>query len=409
MVFIGIDWSQDKHDIGYMDDSGRRVFHQVIPHSQIGFQKFHEQCEKLELKRDECQIGIETSYNLLVDELWSYGYGNIYVIPPSVVKSTRGRFGNSGARNDKGDAFLLADLVRTDRQRLHPWKPDTLLTRQMRVKVRMLYQLTHQITAGTNQLRAVLQRYYPGVLQIFGDLTAQTALAFIQEYPTPVMAARLYREEFYAFLCRQRYPRPHRLVDRLAELREPSLKTSPDTAAIYQEGAVCQAQLLLEMVKAKLKTQRELTALFKTHPDADTFTSLPGTGAFLAPALLVKFGDHRDRFPTAASIQALAGTCPVTDSSGHRHRVYFRRGCDREFRHYAQQWAMASSQRHRSQFADAYWHQLLDRGFSKHHAYRCLANRWLAIAWRLWQDRNTYDETYHLQQRLRRFNPNSLR
>ena len=47
MIFIGIDWSKTKHDIGYMDDSGRRISHQVIPHSQIGFQQFHEQCEKL--------------------------------------------------------------------------------------------------------------------------------------------------------------------------------------------------------------------------------------------------------------------------------------------------------------------------------------------------------------------------
>jgi len=254
----------------------------------------------------------------------------------------------------------------------------------------------------------MLQRYYPGVLQIFGDLTAQTALAFIQEYPTPASAAKLNREVFYLFLRQHHYPLPHRLLGRLPELQKPSLKTCPDTAAIYQEEAVRQAQLLLHMVKAKLQTQRELTALFKTHPDADTFSSLPGAGALLAPALLVKFGDHRDRFPTAAAVQALAGTCPVTDSSGHRHRVYFRRGCDREFRYYAQQWAKASSERHRSQFADAYWHELLGRGFSKHHAYRCLANRWLAIAWRLWQDRTVYDEDYHLQQRICRFRPKSV-
>lgn len=407
MLHIGIDWSQDKHDIGYVNDSGRHEFHQVIAHSQRGFQQFHEQCQELGLKKEECHIGIETSYNLLVDELWSYGYGNIYVIPPSVVKSARGRTRSSGARNDKSDAYLLADLVRTDRQRLQPWKPDSLLTRQMRVKVRALYQLTHQITAATNQLRAVLQRYYPGVLQLFGDLTTQTALAFIQEYPTPASAEQLSRQTFYAFLCGRHYPQPHRLVARLPELKKPSLKTDPDTAAIYQEDAVLRAQLLLAVVRAKLKTQRELTALFKTHPDADTFNSLPGTGAFLAPALLAKFGDHRDRFPSAASVQALAGTCPVTDSSGNRHRVYFRQSCDREFRYYAQQWAKASTERHRSQFADAYWHDSLGRGFSKHHAYRCLANRWLAIAWRLWQDRTLYDETYHLQQRLQRFRPKS--
>lgn len=407
-MFIGIDWSQDKHDIGYMNDSGRQELYQVIAHSQRGFQQFHEKCQALGLEKEACHIGIETSYNLLVDELWSYGYSNIYVIPPSVVKATRGRFRNSGARNDRSDAYLLADLVRTDRHRLQPWRPDSLLTRQMGVKVRTLYQLTHQVTAATNQLRAVLQRYYPGVLALFKDLTTQTALAFIQEYPTPACAEHLSRQAFYAFLCARDYPRPHRLVARLPEFKKPSLKTHPDTAAIYQEEAVLRAQLLLQWVMAKLKTQRELAALFKTHPDADTFTSLPGTGAFLAPALLVKFGDHRDRFPTPASIQALAGTCPVTDSSGKRHRVYFRQSCDREFRYYAQQWAKASSERHRSQFADAYWNELLERGFSKHHAYRCLANRWLAIAWRLWQNRTVYDEDYHLQQRLRRFRPQSL-
>jgi transposase len=278
----------------------------------------------------------------------------------------------------------------------------------MRVKVRALYQLTHQITAATNQLRAVLQRYYPGVLQLFRDLTTQTALAFIQAYPTPASAAQLHQDEFYAFLRGRHYPRPHRLVARLSELNKPRLKTLPETAAIYQEDAVLRAQLLLPLIKAKLKTQQELTVLFKTHSDAETFSSLPGTGVLLAPALLVKFGDHRDRFPTAASVQALAGTCPVTDSSGNRHRVYFRQGCDREFRYYSQQWAKASTERHRSQFVDAYYHELLERGFSKHHAYRCIANRWLAIAWRLWQDRTVYDEDYHLLQRTQRFRPKSI-
>jgi len=35
---------------------------------------------------------------------------------------------------------------------------------------------------------------------------------------------------------------------------------------------------------------------------------------------------------------------------------------------------------------------------SKSHAYRCLANRWLGIIWKLWQTGQVYDEAYHLQQ-----------
>ena len=129
MKFIGIDWSQTKHDIGYVHDNGRPDFHQVIAHSQIGFQQFHEKCESLGLERDECHIGIETSYSLLVDELWSYGYSNIYVIPPSVVTAARGIRTSSGAHNDKSDAYMLANLVRTERERLQPWKPDSLRSR----------------------------------------------------------------------------------------------------------------------------------------------------------------------------------------------------------------------------------------------------------------------------------------
>jgi len=38
-------------------------------------------------------------------------------------------------------------------------------------------------------------------------------------------------------------------------------------------------------------------------------------------------------------------------------------------------------------------------------AFRRLANRWLAIAWKLWQSRQPYDEAYHLQQRAQRSKP----
>ncbi len=102
-------------------------------------------------------------------------------------------------------------------------------------------------------------------------------------------------------------------------------------------------------------------------------------------------------------MQALAGTCPVTDESGKRKVVKFRRACDREFRHVAQQWAMASLSE--SVWANTYWDAVRPHCDSDSHAYRCLANRWLAIAWKLWQTRQPYDEAYHLQQRAIRSKP----
>jgi hypothetical protein len=95
--------------------------------------------------------------------------------------------------------------------------------------------------------------------------------------------------------------------------------------------------------------------------------------------------------------------CPVTEASGKRRVIRFRQACDHEFRLLAQQWALQSV--NHSVWAAAYFKQVLAQGGSRSHAYRCLANRWLAIAWKCWQAHRPYDETYHLQQRAQRCQP----
>jgi len=93
----------------------------------------------------------------------------------------------------------------------------------------------------------------------------------------------------------------------------------------------------------------------------------------------------------------------VAERSGKRKLVKFRQGCDREFRHFAVQFARASKLQ--SGWAAAYWHEIRPHCDSDAHADRILANRWLAILWRLWQDRKPYDEAYHLHQRTLRRKP----
>ncbi len=111
---------------------------------------------------------------------------------------------------------------------------------------------------------------------------------------------------------------------------------------MYQEEAVQLATLLLSVVQAKQAALRQAQELFCQHPDHQVFAGLPGAGELLAPALLAKFGDDRKRFPRPASVQAVAGTCPVTDQSGKRKVIKFRHACDREFRAIVQQWARLS-------------------------------------------------------------------
>lgn len=402
-IYIGIDWSEDKHDVVFLNEAGAIIGQLSMAHTLDGLQNLEKTRQYLGVSRAECWVALETAHNLVIDFLWEQGYSQVYVIPPSVIKSCRGRFGQSGARTDRHDGRLIADVLRTDRARLQPWQPDSALTRQMRAKVSLLIHLTRQCTRWSNRLRAVLLRYYPAGLGAFGNLTSQISLRFLLTYSSPQAVARLTWTEFEGFAQQHGYSHGKQLPAYFARLKQPYPEASPDTILAYQDEAVLLAQTLLHLVQAKNRTLSELQALFDGHPDRDIFSSLPGTGKFLAPALLTKFGDHRQRFAAAASVQALAGTCPVTDQSGKRKLIKFRLGCDREFRWIVQQWARSSLSQ--SVWANAYWQQIRPHCHSDNHAYRCLGNRWLAIAWKLWQSGQTYDETYHLQQRAQRSKP----
>lgn len=396
-VYTGIDWSESKHDIVFMNEVGAAIAQLTVPHTLEGFLKLDAARATLGVSPEDCVVGLETAHNLLIDFLWSRQYAHIFVIPPRVVNGNRSRFGQSGARTDASDARLLAEVLRTDRGRLQPWFPDTLLTRQIRAKVGWCAYLTRDIVRASNRLRAVLLRYYPAALQMFSSLRTQIALTFIQEYPTPQVAAALSLDQFRAFAARQGYKQDARLRTYFHCLHGSHPAPASGTVLVYQEEAVQLAALLQRLVQTKTREKRALKALFDQHPDAPIFDSLPGAGELLAPSLLAKFGDDRKRFPSPASVQALAGTCPVTDRSGKRKVVRFRRACDRAFRDIAQKWAIASLSQ--SLWANAYWQRVRPRCQSHSHAYRCLANRWLSIAWTLWQKHETYDETYHLQQR----------
>jgi transposase len=402
-VYIGIDWSEKKHDAVFINETGAILAIVTFEHSVDGFEKFEVARRDLGLTPGTVIVGLETAHNLLIDYLWAHAYIQVYVVPPSVVKGARKRYRQSGARTDESDGELIANLLRTDLDRLYPWRPDSLLTRQMRARISLHLHLTRAGVGLNNRLRAVLLRYYPAALQVFFRLSAPITLNFILAYPTPQEAACLSYAAFEAFAREQHHACHRKLPALYAKLQSAQLEVAPETVTIFQEEATVLAALLLQTVQARKHNQRTLRKLISQHPDHHIFASLPGTGAFIQAGLLAKFGDDRQRFPAPGSLQALAGTCPVTIQSGRRKSIRFRKSCDREFRHIAQQWAIHSLKK--SVWANAYYQQVRPRCRSKNHAYRCLANRWLAIAWKLWQTGQPYDEAYHLQQRLLRSRP----
>src|SRR4030066_1980167 len=153
-LLVGVDWSQSHYDIAVVAPSGALLSQFRIAKTAPEFSLLAEKIDKFGVPAGNCHIGLETGHNILIDFLWSRQY-TAYVIPPSIVKSSRGRFGNSGAYNDAKDAHLIADLLRTDRERFAPWRPDSELLTRIKTKLGHVDCLTKLTTSHMNRLRSI--------------------------------------------------------------------------------------------------------------------------------------------------------------------------------------------------------------------------------------------------------------
>ena len=79
--------------------------------------------------------------------------------------------------------------------------------------------------------------------------------------------------------------------------------------------------------------------------------------------------------------------------------VSFRRACNKTLRATFHLWANLS--REQCAWAQIYYTRKKEQGMSHAAALRCLAQRWIKILWRMWQDRLYYDEARHTQNQVK--------
>ncbi len=83
------------------------------------------------------------------------------------VKALRERYGTSGNKSDRSDAYVLADCLRTDGHRWPSLEPDSPATVTLRSHVRARKDLVENRVAVANQLRAHLRVVFPGAVGLF--------------------------------------------------------------------------------------------------------------------------------------------------------------------------------------------------------------------------------------------------
>jgi transposase len=321
------------------------------------------------------------------------GY-RVVPVHPNALKASRPRYTAAGAKSDPGDAFILADLLRTDGHRLRALRPLSDDTRALRALVRGRDDLVRQRVALTNELCALLARFWPGAAAIFADVASPIALAFLARYPTPASAARLREKRLAHFLAQHAYCGRRPVPDLLARLHAAPATAVGESEAEASGDLVRALVAVLEPLVAQIQQlTAAIGAALAQHPDRLVVQHLPRSGQLNAAQLLAELGDDRSRFSDADHLAAEAGVAPVTKASGKYRGVAFRWACNKRLRQALT--IFADNSRHASTWAATVYARARARGCRHPHAIRILGRAWLRVIWRCWQDRVAYDPGRH--------------
>jgi transposase len=386
--YAGVDWAMDGHAVCVVNGHGTAVIEFDVEHSAEGLS---EMCRRI-AGTGARRVAIERPDGPVVDALLGAGL-EVVVVSSRSVKALRERYGTSGNKSDRSDAFVLADCLRTDGHRWRSLEPDSPATVTLRGHVRARKDLVETRVAVANQLRAHLRVVFPGAVSLFSAIDRPIMLRFLERFPSATSAGWLSEKRLGTWLRANSYSGnkdPAELYTRLSAA--PAGITGQDGDA---RGAITLAYVnVLKTLRAQIdELNTRLDELLDAHPDAHIFRSLPRCATVRAATLLAEIGDCRARFPDPESLCCLAGVAPSTRASGRHRTVTFRWSADKKLRDAICDFAGDSWRG--NEWAAHRYRELRASGKTHPHAERILARSWTHIIWRCWQDHTTYDPTRH--------------
>ncbi len=387
-VCAGIDWAKDDHAVCIIDPGGEVLDRFFVNHDTAGLKTLVRRL----LKAGVEEVGIERGDGPVVDALIQAEL-TVLVIAPGQLKNLRSRYGSAGNKDDRFDAYVLADVTRTDRHRLQPLVRDSAATTAMRTTVRARRDLVAHRVGAANQLRAHLQLVFPGAASLFADIDAAISLSFIERFPTQTHADWLSPKRLGTWLRSVSYSGrtdPEVLHTRL--LAAPRGTTGPD-AVVHAATTLAYLAFLRVLNTQIALLENNLATQLTTHPDTHIYTSLPRVKTLRTARLLAEIGDARGKFPTADSLTCLAGVAPSTRQSGKVKAVTFRWGCNKQLRDALCDFAGDS--RHANPWAADLYNRAITRGHDHPHAVRILGRAWAHVIWACWHNDLSYDPSQH--------------
>ena len=385
----GIDWAAEAHEV-CISEEGRVNERFSVTHDERGIAGLVRRLAKLGVDR----VAIERPDGILVERLLDAGL-EVLAIHPNQVKAARARFAVAHGKSDRFDAYVLAELARTDAHRFRALVPDGEETKALRALTRAREDLVGVRVELANQLRAQLQAFWPGAL-LFAALDSPISLAFVERYPSPGDAKGLGAGRMAAFLARNSYSANTDPAELVARIKAAPQGTAGPTECEAKRAVVLGLIAALRPIVEEIATlNKQIRERLAAHPDAAIFAPLfrdPKT-AICPATLIAELGDARGRYPTEAAMAADAGMSPVALESGKLRVATFRRACDKRLRVAVA--TLADSTRHWHPWAKEVYRRARDRGQDHPHAIRTLGRAWIRVLWRCWRDEVPYDLARH--------------
>jgi transposase len=405
--FVGIDWGSEAHAVCVLDRDGHVCERRQVRHTPSELQALVEALlTRADGEPTAVAIGIEVPRGALVELFVDRGF-LVYAINPKQLDRFRDRFTAAGAKDDRRDALVIGDSLRTDPQAFRHVRLDHPVIIQLREWSRIDEDLGGELNRLTNQLRDVVYRSAPGLLSLCPAADEPWFWTLLGVAPTPAAQQRLSVRRLERLLHAHRVRRLTAVQVREV-LQQPPVFTAPGVAdAVAAHVAILLPRVEL-MATQRRAAERHLDRLLEVldtelpsagdqreHSDVAIVRSMPGIGTRVAARMLAE-GCQPLVDRAYHVLRACMGVAPVTKQSGNRRRVSMRYGCNARLRNAAYHWAQIGAQRDPA--TRTYYESLRARGHSHGRALRSVADRLLRILMTLLNRGEVFDPN-HAQQR----------
>jgi transposase len=397
--WAGIDWSENLNDVAVVNDTGVVVTRARVRETPDGVKEVLALLSGLSRShrhsRRHVPVAIESSTSLLVEGLRA-ARQPVHVIHPSMAARYRARLSPAKAKSDKGDAAMLANILRIDGPLHRPLPDISEQARSITVLARAHVRARRNMDFHATRLRSLLRDVHPAALTAWADLPhgfrRAEARAVLAAAPTPHRAARLDAIDLCRILTDA--GRARLRMDRALHLQAAFAEPVVRRPRVVEDAMGLEVLAALDMLNQACATAidlgEHLDQAFTEHPHSEIYHSFPGCGPVIGARLLGEIGDDPNRFLTARGLRAYAGAAPLTWASGSSASVSHRRIANKRLKGVGHLWAFATLTR--SPGCRAHYDRRREAGDAHNAALRNLFGRLLSSLHHCLRTGQYYDE-----------------